>query len=159
MDGSLKIDALDRKIIAELQKDGALSHPQLAEKVGSTAPSCWRRVRQLEDAGILRGVVRLADRKALGQLVNVICQVRMSSYATKAVDDFEELMRTEPRVLECLSMSGEWDYLLRIVAEDVEAYESFLMHTLLKHPAVGGASSQFAMRTVKYETALPIKST
>jgi len=151
------MDGLDRKIVAALQKDGALSHPDLAQKVGSTAPSCWRRVKQLEEAGVLRGVVRLADPKLLGQTVKVICQVRMHSHTNENVAEFEAPMREHPQVTECYSMSGDWDYLLHVVAEDVEEYEKFLAHTLLKHPAVGAASSHFALRTVKYETALPIK--
>ncbi|WP_395397801.1 Lrp/AsnC family transcriptional regulator [Novosphingobium sp. BL-8A] len=151
------MDALDRRIVAELQKDGSLSNSQLAERVGSTAPSCWRRVRQLEDQGVLRETVRLAQPLSLGQTVQVMCHARLKSHTTESVEAFESMVRAEPRVMECHSMSGDWDYLMQIVTEDVAAYESFLMNSLLKHPSVAGASSNFALRTVKYTTALPIK--
>lgn len=151
------MDALDRRIISELQKDGSLSNPELAERAGSTAPSVWRRVKQLEEQGVLKDVVRLADRRALGQNVTVICQTRLRNHATDVVEAFETMIRAEPRVMECYSMSGDWDYLLQIVAEDVQEYECFLMQTLLKHPSVAGASSHFTLRMVKYDTALPVK--
>jgi DNA-binding Lrp family transcriptional regulator len=154
----IKLDALDRKIIDELQRDGALSHPDLAERVGSTPPSCWRRVRQLEESGVFRGTVRLVDQEVLGQSVNVLCHVRMRNHTLDNIEVFEAFVRSEPRIMECFSMSGEWDYQLRVVAEDVADYEVFLMRTLLKHPSVAGAASHFALRMVKYQTAVPVPS-
>lgn len=151
------MDSLDIRIVEELQKDGSLSNSELAARVGSTAPSCWRRIRQLEEAGVLRSTVRLADRKALGQTVHVVCNVRMRSHSQESIDAFEALIASEPCVLECFSMSGEWDYLLQIVVRDVESYEAFLMRKLLKHPSVAGASSHFSLRIVKYTTALPCR--
>lgn len=109
----------------------------------------------MEEAGILRQTVRLADRKALGQTVHVVCSVRMRSHSTESIEAFEAFVANESCVLECYSMSGEWDYLLQIVACDVEGYETFLMRKLLKHPSVAGASSQFSLRIVKYTTAIP----
>ena len=152
----VKLDSLDRRILAALQADGSLSNPDLAQRVGSTAPSCWRRIKILEDAGVLRQTVRLADQDLLGQSVNIICHMRMQNHTTDSVEAFEAFVGTEPRIMECYSMSGDWDYLLRVVAEDVGDYETFLMRKLLKHPAVGGASSHFALRIVKYQTALPV---
>ena len=152
------MDALDRRIVAALQRNGALSHPELAEEVGSTAPSCWRRVKQLEERGVLGAVVRLADRKTLGQNVLVICHVRIRSHSEDNIMAFADFVRKEPRVMECYSMSGEWDYLLQVVAGDVAEYEHFLMQALLKHPSVAGASSHFTLRLIKYETALPVKA-
>ena len=153
---SVSMDRLDRKIVEELQKDGGLSNLELAEKVGSTAPSCWRRIKQMEESGILRQTVRLVDRKALGQTVNVICHVRMSSHSSESIAAFEALVSAEPCILECYSMGGEWDFLLQIVARDVESYEVFLMQKLLKHPSVSGAASHFCLRVVKYSTAVPL---
>lgn len=149
------LDKLDSRIVEQLQKDGSLSNVELASRVGSTAPSCWRRIKQMEEAGILRQTVRLADRKALGQTVHVVCSVRMRSHSTESIEAFEAFVANESCVLECYSMSGEWDYLLQIVACDVEGYETFLMRKLLKHPSVAGASSQFSLRIVKYTTAIP----
>jgi len=153
----IALDPLDRRIVAELQRDASLSNADLAERVGSTAPSCWRRIRQLEEAGVLRDTVRLADPQLLGQGVNVLCHVRMRNYEAENVVPFEAFVRSEPKIMECYSMSGEWDYLMRVVASDVSDYEHFLMQVLLKHPSVGGASSHFALSVTKYQTALPVR--
>lgn len=150
------MDVLDRRIVAALQRDASLTNAELADKVGSTAPSCWRRVRLLEEAGLLKHTVRLADQAKLGQGVNVLCQVRLRGHLPENTQAFEGLVIAEERIMECHSMSGEWDYLLRVVAKDVADYEGFLMGTILAHPAVGGASSNFSLRVVKYETAIPV---
>ncbi|EJL30835.1 transcriptional regulator [Novosphingobium sp. AP12] len=100
--------------------------------------------------------VRLLDPVSLARSVNVICNVRMRSHAREARRAFENLVCERKEILECFSMSGDWDYLLRIVAADVADYERFLMSVLLDHPSVGGASSHFALSMTKYTTALPI---
>ena len=150
------LDPLERRIVELLQEDASLSHAELAERVGSSPASCWRRIRALETAGILSATVRLVDPDRIGRGVNVICNVRVRSHARDVRGPFEEFIRSRPEVMECYSMSGEWDYLLRIVAADVADYEDFLMHTLLDHPSVGGAASHFALSTTKYTTALPV---
>lgn len=152
----LDLDGLSRKILAELQKDASLTNAELAEKVGSTAPSCWRRIRAMEEAGILKQAIRLVDQERLGPNVNVLCHVRLRSHSRENSTAFEELVLQENRILECHSMSGEWDYLLRVVARNVADYENFLMGTILACPAVGGTASQFSLRVVKYGTALPV---
>lgn len=153
----IDLDNLDRRILRELQQDASLSNADLAERVGSTGPSCWRRIRQMEEAGILEANVRLANAELLGQGVNVFCHVRMKSHEERNTRSFSEFVRGEERIMECYSMSGDWDFLLRIVAESVADYERFLMGSLLKHPAVAGASSQFALSVTKYQTALPVR--
>ena len=100
--------------------------------------------------------VRLVDPDRIGQGVTVICNIRVSSHARDVRGPFEDFVRERPEIIECYSMSGDWDYLLRIVAPGVAEYESFLMGTLLDHPAVGGASSHFALSVTKYTTALPV---
>jgi DNA-binding Lrp family transcriptional regulator len=152
----LDLDGLSRKLLAELQKDASLTNAELAERVGSTAPSCWRRVRAMEEAGILKAAVRLVDQQRLGPNVNVLCHVRLRGHSRENSTAFEQLVLEESRIMECHSMSGEWDYLLRVVARDVADYESFLMGTVLACPAVGGTASQFSLRVVKYGTALPV---
>ena len=156
MTNFVKLDALDRRILGQLQQDASMSNGELAERVGSTGPSCWRRIRQMEDAGILKQTVRLADARKLGQTVNVLCEVRMRDYSAECVEAFDELVQREDRIMECYSMSGEWDYLMRVVASDVTDYETFLIKTLLKHPSVSSASSHFALSITKYKTALPV---
>jgi Lrp/AsnC family transcriptional regulator len=156
MEKSHQIDAVDRRIIAELQRDAGLSHAELAQRVGSSPASVWRRIRALEDAGILLGAVRLVDAAKVGCGVNVLCDIRVRSHSIEVRSSFEDFVRERPEILECFSMSGEWDYLLRIVARDVADYEAFLMRTLLNHPAVANASSHFALSVTKHTTALPI---
>ncbi len=128
----------------------------LAEQVGASAASCWRRIRALEEAGTLREAVRLVDPNRVGRGVNVVCQVRMKSQSPESRLAFEQYVAAHGEIMECYSMSGEWDYLLRIVTSDITAYEHFLMRGLLNHPAVATAASHFALNQVKYTTALPI---
>ena len=129
---------------------------RLAELAGSSPASCWRRIRALEEAGILKGAVRLVDAERVGRGVNVMCQVRMRSHAPADRTAFEAYLATRPDVMEAHSMSGEWDYLLRIVAADVAGYERFLMRDLLNHSNVATAASHFALSQVKYTTAVPL---
>lgn len=152
----LILDSIDRRILKELQLDASLSHADLGERVGTSAASCWRRIKSLEASGILIATVRLVDAERVGRGVNVFCNVRVCSHARDVRGSFEEFVRSRPEVLECYSMSGDWDYLLRVVAADVGDYEQFLMRTLLEHPAVGTASSHFALSLAKFTTAIPV---
>jgi len=152
----MQFDAIDRRILEQLQANALLSNAELAERVNSSAASCWRRVKALEAAGVLGPAVRLLNPEALGASVNVLCNVRVRSHARESRSAFEDFVRARREIIECYSMSGEWDYLLRIVAADVADYERFLMRVLLDHPSVGGASSHFALSQTKYTTALPI---
>jgi DNA-binding Lrp family transcriptional regulator len=152
----IKLDRIDRRILAELQSDGGLSHAELALRVGSSTASCWRRIKLLEAAGVLAGTVRLVDAGKVGCGVNVLCNLRVKDHSKDTRASFEDFVRSRPEVMECFSMSGEWDYLLRVVASDVSDYEHFLMHVLLDHPSVGGASSHFALSVTKYSTAIPV---
>ena len=156
MKDDFELDLVDRKILTILQRDATVSHATLAERVGASSASCWRRVKAMEAAGILIGTVRLADPFKLRRGVNVLCNVRVVSQLHASSIAFEEFVKGHPEIVECYSMSGDWDYLLRIVAEDVSDYNSFLMGKMLKHPAVAAASSHFALETIKYTTAVPI---
>lgn len=156
MKESDQLDAVDRRIVRELQRDASLSHSALAEKVGASPASVWRRVRGLEKAGVLGKAVRLADPRALGRSVNVLCQVRMTRQTTSARAEFEEFIQSREEIVECYAMSGEWDYLLRIAVRDVSDYDRFVMRGVLAHPSVANAASNFALRQVKYTTEIPV---
>lgn len=156
MKNTVQLDELDRRILRALQRDASESHVALAESVGSSPASCWRRIRALEESGVLRQTVRLVDPDAVGCAVNIICHVRLKSHAETDGDSFEKFVASRSEIMDCYSMSGEWDYLLRIVAADVADYERFLMRVLLRHPAVATASSNFALRQVKHATELPV---
>jgi Lrp/AsnC family transcriptional regulator len=151
-----RFDGVDRRIIRELQRDASLSHAALAEKVGASSASVWRRVRNLEKSGVLGRSVRLADPKALGRDVNVLCQVRMTRQSTDARADFEQFIQSRDEIVECYAMSGEWDYLLRIAVRDVADYDRFIRQGVLAHPSVAHAASNFALRQVKYTTEIPV---
>lgn len=150
------LDDIDRRILAQLQTDAAISNSDLAELVGSSTASVWRRIKAMEAQGLIRQSVRLLDQSILGYGVNVLCNIRVRSHARDVRAAFERFVAERPEILECFSMSGDWDYLLRIVAIDVSDYEHFLMHKLLEHSSVGGASSHFALSLTKYTTKLPL---
>jgi Lrp/AsnC family transcriptional regulator len=156
MKQAFQIDGVDRRIIRELQRDASLSHAALAERVGASSASVWRRVRALEQAGVLGKAVRLADPAALDRSVNVLCQVRMSRQTVEARAEFESFIQSREEIVECYAMSGEWDYLLRIAVRDVADYDRFVMRGVLAHPSVAHAASNFALRQVKYTTAIPV---
>lgn len=151
-----QFDLIDRRILTLLQQDASISHVDLAQQVGASTASCWRRIRALEEAGVLSRPVRLVDPEKVGRGVNVICHIRMRSHAQDARKAFEDFVAERPEVVESFSMSGEWDYLLRIVVADVADYNMFLMQTMLGHPSVAGAASHFALSMTKYTTAIPI---
>lgn len=150
------IDALDRKILRVLQEQGDISQAELAQKVAASPASCWRRIRAMEEAGVLRETVRLVDPVVVGRGLDVICQVRMKSHERGAREKFEQFIQGHEKVLECHSMSGEWDYIVRVVVGDVREYEKFLMDELLGQDAVATSASHFSLKRVKYTTALPI---
>ena len=151
-----QLDAVDRRIVRELQRDASVSHAALAEKVGASAASVWRRVRGLEKAGVLGKTVRLANPETLDRSVNVLCQVRMTRQTVEARAEFEQFIQSRGEIVECYAMSGEWDYLLRIAVRDVADYDRFIMRGVLAHPSVANAASNFALRQVKYTTELPV---
>jgi Lrp/AsnC family transcriptional regulator len=150
------MDTIDRQILRCLQTDGSLSVAALAAQVGTSTASCWRRVRSLEAAGVLGRTVRLVDARKVHRGVNVMCQVRLRSHAPESRQGFERLLESHEEIMECYSMSGEWDYLLRIVVADIDEYERFLMKHVLNHESVATVASNFALSQLKYSTALPV---
>ena len=150
------LDEIDRRIVRELQRDAGLSQAALSERVGASAASVWRRVRNLEKEGVLGATVRLANAERLGRSVNVLCQVRMRRQTVEARADFEQFIQSRDEIVECYAMSGEWDYLLRIAVRDVDDYDRFSRQGVLAHPSVANAASNFALRQVKYTTEIPV---
>lgn len=151
-----KLDPLDRKILRVLQTRGDISQAELAQEVAASPASCWRRIKAMETAGILRETVRLVDPIAIGRELNVFCQVRMKSHEPGARERFEAFIQSHDQVMECHSMSGEWDYLVRVVVRNVQEYEKLLMGELLGQDAVATSASHFSLKRVKYTTALPV---
>lgn len=156
MSAPRELDVIDRKLLAELQRDASLSHAELADRVGASTASCWRRIRALETDGVLGRHIRLVNSDRIGRGVNVLCNVRMRSHSAEATEAFESFVESRDEIIECYSMSGDWDYLLRILVADVEDYNHFLMRILLRHPSVATGSSHFALAQIKYTTAVPL---
>ena len=156
MKQAIQLDEIDRRLLRALQVDASQSLAFLSENAGASTTSCWRRIRALELAKVLGPTVRLVAAERVDRSVNVMCQLRMKSHENAERQKFETFLQTRGEVMEAYSMSGAWDYLLRIVVSDVADYQRFLMGPLLNHPAVDAASSHFALSQVKYTTALPV---
>jgi DNA-binding Lrp family transcriptional regulator len=152
----ITLDAIDRRILERLQQDGRLSNAELAEKVGLSSSPCWRRVKALEEAGVIKGYAALLDAKTVGLSVNVFVSVSLSTQNEKSLAAFERAAAARPEVMECYLMTGDADYLLRVVVPDLAAYERFLMHHLTRVPGIANIRSSFALRSVKYRTDLPL---
>lgn len=150
------LDETDLQILDALQHDASLSQAELASRVALSTTSCWRRVRALEETGLIVGRVALLDPARVGLGVSVIASVSLSEHHDENREAFETFVAEHPEIVECYSMSGDRDYMLRVVVRDVEAYDRFLTRFLLHHPAVDSASSSFALRQIKYTTALPL---
>ncbi|HEV2301321.1 MAG TPA: Lrp/AsnC family transcriptional regulator [Stellaceae bacterium] len=151
-----ELDQIDRRILAELQQNARLSNSDLAERVGISPSPCWRRVRRLEESRVIERYVSLLDPGRLGLAVSVFVQVSLATQVESALEIFEKAILARPEVMECYLMTGNADYLLRVVAADLAAYERFLMDHLTRIPVVSNIRSSFALRSVKYRTDLPL---
>ena len=152
----LRLDRIDRNILAQLQQDGRMTNHELAERVGLSPSPCLRRVRTLEESGVIRNYVALVDPVAVDLSVNVFVNVTLERQVEDRLDVFEATVRQWPEVLECYLMTGEADYLLRVVVPDLASYERFLKQYLTRVPGVASIKSSFALKQVRYQTALPL---
>jgi Lrp/AsnC family leucine-responsive transcriptional regulator len=152
------LDAIDRRILALLQEDARLSNVDLAEKVGLSPSPCLRRVRDLQESGVIRNYVTLVNPDSVGLPVSVFVHVTLERQVERALERFEAGIVKRPEVMECYLMTGDADYLLRVVTADLSAYERFLMDHLTRVPGVASIKSSFALKQVKYRTALPLAS-
>ena len=153
---SLQIDAIDISILEQLQEDASISNVELARKVGLSPSPCLARVRALQDAGVISRQVTLLDPLKLGLTVSVFIQVSLEKQVEKALETFEKAIRSYPEVMECYLMTGDADYLLRVVVADVPSFERFILDNLTRIPGVANIKSSFALKQVKYQTALPL---
>ena len=149
-------DLIDFKIVSELQQNGDLSNLELAEKVGLSPSPCLRRVKMLQKTGVIKNKVTLIDAEKIGLNVSVFVQVTLEKQIEENLFAFETQIDKCPEVVECYLMTGESDYLLRIVVTDLQAYEHFLKEHLTRFPGVLNIRSSFALNQVKYSTALPL---
>ncbi len=151
-----ELDPIDRRILGELQRNGRISNVDLAAAVGLSPSPCLRRVRDLENGGVIDRYAAIIDQNAAGRSLSVFVQVTLERQIETALDAFERSVSERPEVMECYLMTGDSDYLLRVVVADVSAYEVFLKDHLTRIPGVSAIKSSFALNRVKYETALPL---
>ena len=152
----MNLSRTDRRLLNELQRDATRNQSELAELVGMSRTSCWRRIRDFEEAGLIQRQVALLDPKVAGFNIQVLLLVAMTEHTDENRQGFERHVSLLPEVTECFSVSGDRDYVLHVVVKDMDTYNEFLNSQVLKHSAVRSASSTFVLRRVKYSTVLPL---
>lgn len=151
------MDHIDRKILTRLQQDSSIAVADLAGEVGCSRTACWRRIKSLEEAGIIRGQVTLLDRSKLNLPVTVFVAIKTSRHDVDWLRKFAETVDKFPEIMEFYRMSGDIDYLLKVAVKDVAAYDRFY-HRLIQEVELSDVSSNFAMEEIKFTTALPLQS-
>lgn len=153
-----KLDRMDRRILEALQQNGALNNQQLAELVGLSPSPCLRRVRALEEAGIILDRVTVLDHKKLGLSLTAIILIGMDRHTPERLGTFEQQVSEYPEVQECFLLTGQSaDYMLKVVVPDMDHYHEFLLNKITRIPGVSGVHSSFVLRRVVSTTALPLK--
>ncbi len=150
------LDEIDRKILMVMQSDGRISLSDLSEKVNLSPSPCLRRIRRLERSGIISRYVAVLDQAKVGLPVSVFVSIKLESQRVEALERFKRVIAKWPEVLECYLMTGPRDYLLRIVAADLGAYERFLKQKLTRIDGVASIDSSFALEQTKYSNVLPV---
>ncbi len=151
-----QLDAIDVSILEALQGNGRLSNLELSQQVHLSPSACLRRVKQLEDAGVIAGYVALLNPKAVGAHGTSFTIVNLETLSGHALDNFEQAVRSEPRILDCYYVAGSNDYLIRFAYSDAEDLERFHTEVLMRLPGVARSNSMLVLRTVKKTTALPL---
>ena len=152
----MELSRTDRRLLVELQTNVDRNQSELAELVGMSRTSCWRRICDFEEAGLIERQVALLNPRMAGFNLQVLLFVAMQEHTDRNRESFERHVSILPEVMECFSVSGDRDYLLQVVAHDMDGYNDFLNRQILRHEAVQSASSTFVLRRVKYSTALPL---
>jgi DNA-binding Lrp family transcriptional regulator len=151
------LDSIDRRLLAELQAEGRVTNVDLARRVGLTAPPCLRRVRALEEAGVIRGYHADLDASSLGFTITVFAMVSLKSQAEEDLRAFEEHIKGLPEVRECHMLNGEIDFILKIVSKDLQSFQEFLTSKLTPAPNVASVKTSLTIRTAKNEPGVPLE--
>lgn len=154
--GAVVLDHHERSILIALQADGRLTNQDLARRVALSPSACWRRVKRLEDAGVILRYTAILDPKKIGIGETVFAHVSMERHSRKPALEFADLMREQPEVMECFFTTGAADIILRVATPSVAAYDDFLENVIFNAAGVSQVHSDFALRQIKYETALPL---
>ncbi len=150
------LDKFDRRILSLLQEDASRSTAEIAELVGMSQSPCWRRIQRLKDEGYISRQVVIVDRRKIGLNAQVFALVKLTTHGRQNLDEFADTIRNYPEVIECHVLMGAFDYLLRIVAADIDAYQVFLFEKLSRLPGVQEVNSVFSLSEIKSTTALPL---
>ena len=150
------LDAVDARILDLIQHDAGLSVAEIADRVGLSSSPCWRRIKRLEDVGVIRGRVTLLDRELLGLGFEVYATVKLALPTKENLDTFETSVRNWPEVVQCATVTGGEDYVLRIVTRDIHDFDNFLRDKLLSSGLVSNCQSRIVVRGVKDSTAVPL---
>jgi len=151
-----QLDEIDLKILRILQRDPDMSINDIGEKVGLSHTPCWRRIRKMQESGVIAGRIALIDAEKIGLDISVFVFVRLEKHSPGVLEEFEAAVAHLPEVMQCYAMSGEFDFLLRVVVASVRDFERAIKARLLRLPHVGIMNSHFALNEVKNTTALPI---
>jgi Lrp/AsnC family transcriptional regulator, leucine-responsive regulatory protein len=152
----MKLDLLDIKILNELQQDSSLSNVELAKRVHLSPSPCLMRVKALKENGVIQNYVALADPKLLGLGLNVFVSISLKEQSKEALALFEKRISQHDEVMECYLMTGDSDYLIRVAVSDIGALEKFILEQLTPIPGIEKIRSSFALKQVRYKTALPL---
>ena len=150
------LDGIDRQLLAELQASGRITNVELAQRVGLTAPPCLRRVRSLEEEGVIRGYHADLDPSKLGFAITVFAMVSLKSQAEDALREFEAAMQNLPEVREVHMLNGEIDFILKIVSRDLQSFQEFLTSKLTPAPNVESVKTSLTIRTAKHDPGVPL---
>ena len=153
---AVELDAMDKTMVRLLQEDGALSNAALGEKLSLSVTPCWRRRKRLEDEGVITGYQANVDRRALGMDVFAFVLVTFNMHSDKAADNFETVIKNRPEVLGCHKITGSADYLLQVVATDLDAYGEFVERVLRRQTGISSIQSSLALREVKFSSRIPL---
>ena len=153
---STEIDPIDRRILTRLQRDASIQNQQLASEIGLSPSPCHRRVRALEEAGIIRGYVALLDGASVGAGFLAYVEVRLERQALEFSERFEKAVLARAEILECVRVTGDYDYLLKVATRDIDAFHRFLIDTLTRIKGIANTRTSIALNRVKETTALPI---
>jgi len=153
----VSIDDIDKSILRGLQEDGRISNVRLAEAVGLSEAACLRRVRALEEGGLITGYTALVNAAGLGLTGNVFVEITLHQEQQRDLEAFERAVRGVPEVMECYLMTGQYDYLLRVVVADLEDFERIHRESITRLPGVSRVQTSFALRTVTKRTGFPVR--
>ena len=149
------LDAYSLKILDELQRDARQTIQQIAERVGLSATPCWKRIKEMEEAGVIRGYTVLVDRELVGLHLSVLVEVNLGQHSEELVQRFEQEVNASPYIARCVSTTGQADYVLTVLTSDIKHYEQLLHDTIFKLPGVAHVRSSIVMKEIKSEVVLP----